>query len=207
MHEWQLTEQSKINELCEVVKLFHDRGLSPGTSTNYSFRLQKKELIGISQSRIDKSKFSISSLMVIDEKGVQHGNTFLKPSDETDIHLVFYKDASVGAVFHTHSIASAILSMKSKNNFLEWEGLEMLKGLEGNKTHEMKEILPIFENSQDIKSLATQIESYWKLNPHIHGVILKGHGLYTWGKDIATVKRHVEVFEYLLEYKLKAGEY
>jgi methylthioribulose-1-phosphate dehydratase len=28
---------------------------------------------------------------------------------------------------------------------------------------------------------------------------LRRHGLYTWGKDLAQAKRHIEIFEFLLE--------
>ncbi|MEM8681120.1 MAG: class II aldolase/adducin family protein, partial [Planctomycetota bacterium] len=32
-----------------------------------------------------------------------------------------------------------------------------------------------------------------------HGLLLKGHGLYTWGSDFLEAKRHVEVLEFLFE--------
>jgi len=32
-----------------------------------------------------------------------------------------------------------------------------------------------------------------------HGFLLRGHGLYTWGRDVTEAKRHVEVLEFLLE--------
>jgi methylthioribulose-1-phosphate dehydratase len=28
---------------------------------------------------------------------------------------------------------------------------------------------------------------------------LRSHGLYTWGEDVAQARRHVEIFEFLLE--------
>jgi methylthioribulose-1-phosphate dehydratase len=32
-----------------------------------------------------------------------------------------------------------------------------------------------------------------------HGFLLRGHGLYTWGANQADARRHVEIFEFLLE--------
>ena len=32
-----------------------------------------------------------------------------------------------------------------------------------------------------------------------HGLLIGGHGLYTWGRDAAEARRHVEALEYLLE--------
>jgi methylthioribulose-1-phosphate dehydratase len=35
--------------------------------------------------------------------------------------------------------------------------------------------------------------------PAVHGFLLRGHGLYTWGDDLTQARRHVEIFEFLLE--------
>jgi methylthioribulose-1-phosphate dehydratase len=39
------------------------------------------------------------------------------------------------------------------------------------------------------------------LNQHkdAHGFLLRRHGLYTWGENLAQAKRHIEIFEFLLE--------
>jgi methylthioribulose-1-phosphate dehydratase len=204
MHNWIITEDQKIKELVKIVNIFHDRGLSPATSTNYSFRLsENKDLFVISQSGVDKSEFQPGHLMVINNHAESVYDSNLKPSAETFIHIVVYETfKDINAILHTHSLNATFLSMKEKKNFLEFEDLELLKGLEGNQTHELKETLPIFPNSQDIKALSKQIGAYLKLNPNTHGLILKGHGLYTWGKDLKTAKRHVETYEYLFQYKL-----
>jgi methylthioribulose-1-phosphate dehydratase len=75
----------------------------------------------------------------------------------------------------------------------------MLKGLEGVKTHAHREWIPIFDNSQDIPALAEK--AYEVLSTHLetHGFLLGGHGLYTWGMDVAQARRHVEIFEFLFE--------
>jgi ribulose-5-phosphate 4-epimerase/fuculose-1-phosphate aldolase len=36
-------------------------------------------------------------------------------------------------------------------------------------------------------------------NKHAHGFLLRRHGLYSWGIDLAQAKRHVEILEFLLE--------
>ena len=77
----------------------------------------------------------------------------------------------------------------------------MLKGLEGIKTHERRQWVPIFENTQDIPSLAKDVKL--KLadtkNPLSHGFLIRRHGLYTWGKDVFAARRHIEIFEFLFE--------
>ena len=71
--------------------------------------------------------------------------------------------------------------------------------LEGVKTHEHQEWIPVFENSQDIPALAKEVEALLKQDPRPHGFLLRSHGLYTWGEDVAEARRHVEIFEFLLE--------
>jgi methylthioribulose-1-phosphate dehydratase len=31
--------------------------------------------------------------------------------------------------------------------------------------------------------------------------LIRGHGLYVWGEDVFSAKRHIEAVEYLLAYK------
>jgi methylthioribulose-1-phosphate dehydratase len=75
----------------------------------------------------------------------------------------------------------------------------MLKGLRGVATHEHREWLPIVDNSQDVPALAGEIAALVVERPELHGFLVRGHGLYTWGEDPAEARRHVEILEFLLE--------
>jgi methylthioribulose-1-phosphate dehydratase len=79
-----------------------------------------------------------------------------------------------------------------------FENLEILKGLEGNQDHFCQEWLPIVSNSQNMADIIQEIKG--QLSANVHGFLIQGHGLYTWGKDIATAKRHVETYEFLFQY-------
>jgi methylthioribulose-1-phosphate dehydratase len=74
-----------------------------------------------------------------------------------------------------------------------------LKGLQGVSTHEHREWVPILENSQDMEKLSAQAEELLLRNPELHGFLIHRHGLYTWGKDLAEARRHVEILEFLFE--------
>jgi methylthioribulose-1-phosphate dehydratase len=161
--------------------------------------------IHISSSGIDKGAFAKEHLMQVDSFG-QPINDARKPSAETLLHTMIYNQLpEVGCVLHTHTIynttLSAIFEEKKK---LRLEGFEMLKGLSGIQTHDTYVDVPIFPNSQDMPTLSQEIEAYWKDHPEMKGFLLAGHGLYTWGKNIAEAKRHIEVFEFLFEcfYKI-----
>ena len=118
------------------------------------------------------------------------------------LHVVLAELPEVGSVLHTHSVWGTLLSDHYfDRGQIEISGYEMLKGLEGIPTHEISHTIPIFENTQDIATLANEIRGRLA-DPGFsmsHGFLMKKHGLYTWGKDIAAARRHVEVYEFLFE--------
>jgi methylthioribulose-1-phosphate dehydratase len=61
----------------------------------------------------------------------------------------------------------------------------------------MIETLPILPNSQDMRAFSESLTKV--LAPNIHGFLIAGHGLYTWGQDLASARRHIETFEFLFE--------
>ena len=186
--------------LAEIARGFYGRGWNLGTSGNFSAVLRRDPLrLAITASGLDKGVLTVESFLQIDESGeIVEGNG--RPSAETSLHLSIVRMRAAGAVLHTHSVWSAILSEahhQAGGFFIE--GFEMLKGLEGVPTHEHKEWLPILENSQNYETLSQAVEEVLRDHPQAHGFLLRRHGLYTWGVDLAAAKRHVEIFEFLFE--------
>ena len=109
-------------------------------------------------------------------------------------------------MLHTHSVWSTVLSgVCAAKGGVALEGYEMLKGLEGVRTHQHREWMPILENSQDIVELAQRVTEVLRENPGIHGFLLREHGLYTWGSSLQEAKRHVEILEFLMEVLVRSG--
>jgi methylthioribulose-1-phosphate dehydratase len=77
----------------------------------------------------------------------------------------------------------------------------MLKGLSGVTTHEACVSIAVVPNTQDIAALAESLEGRLAAgDPDLrHGFLMAGHGLYTWGADLAEARRHIEVLEFLME--------
>jgi methylthioribulose-1-phosphate dehydratase len=101
---------------------------------------------------------------------------------------------------HTHSVWATILSDAfAEAGGLRIAGWEMLKGLAGVRSHRHEEWVPILENSQDMPALALTLAEVLRAQPALHGFLLRGHGLYTWGQSLAEARRHVEILEFLLE--------
>ena len=189
------------SSLATVARGFHARGWLMGTSGNLSAVVQREPLrLAMSPSGVDKGELKPEQLLSIDENARVVSEHSAKPSDETLLHLRIVKQRGAGAVLHTHSIWNTILSdLYIADGGVTIEGYEMLKGLQGVRTHEHSEWLPIVENSQDMPALAETIGQTLNEHKGAHGFLVRGHGLYTWGETVAQAKRHIEIFEFLLE--------
>jgi methylthioribulose-1-phosphate dehydratase len=136
----------------------------------------------------------------VDEHGRAIARTALRPSAETLIHLEIVRLRGAGAVLHTHSVWSTLLSGRhAPAGGLEISSYEMLKGLSGVTTHEHREWVPIVDNDQDMNRLSRRVGETLERNPRAHGILLARHGLYTWGDTLADASRHVEILEFLFE--------
>jgi methylthioribulose-1-phosphate dehydratase len=190
------------DELVRLGSDFYRRGWMLGTSGNLSTVVSRDPLrLAITASSIDKGRMHAGQILEVDDSGrlVQETGAG-RPSAETLLHLEVVRSTGATAVLHTHSVWTTVLSdyHHSRGGF-HIEGYEMLKGLEGVQTHEHREWLPVVENTQDMAALAVKARELFKQNPAIHGLLVRRHGMYTWGRDLATAARHVEILEFLLE--------
>lgn len=179
-------------------RLFYGRGWVLGTSGNFSAVTSRDPLrLAITSSGVDKGMLAAEHILEIDD-AAQVINGAGRPSAETLLHLSVVRLRGAGAVLHTHSVWSNIISGAHREG-VHITGHEMLKGLDGVTTHEHREWLPVIDNSQDMPRLAQAVEQTLQTHPQAHGFLLRRHGLYTWGRDLAEARRHVEILEYLLE--------
>jgi methylthioribulose-1-phosphate dehydratase len=192
--------------LAEIGKGFHARGWVLGTSGNFSAVISREPLrLAITSTGLDKGSLAPAQFLEMDENAnVVRGEG--RPSAEALLHLAIARGADAGAVLHTHSVWSTVLSgSHASQGGIALEGYEMLKGLEGVRTHKHREWLPILENSQDMVELAEHVSQTLHEVPGIHGFLLKEHGLYTWGASLEEAKRHIEILEFLMEVLVRSG--
>lgn len=196
-----MTEAAEaIKELTKTGASLAARGWLLGTSGNLSATLQLEPLrLVITSSGQDKGTLEPASFVEVDGDGrILSGDG--RPSTETSLHAVIVRRRKAGSVLHVHSTWATVLSdLYAEQGGIAISGYEMLKGLSGVKTHEHTEWLPILENSQDYGDMATRLDGVLVDFPEAHGVLLRGHGIYTWGSDVAEARRHVEILEFLLE--------
>ena len=189
------------SSLATIAAAFHFRGWVLGTSGNLSAVVSREPLrLAITPSGADKGALQADQILLIDERANVLSGHRAKPSDESPLHIRIASERGAGAVMHTHSTWSTMLSdLHFDEGGLEIEGYEMLKGLAGVTTHEHREWLPILENSQDMSGLANHVASTLQQHQNVHGFLLRRHGLYTWGVDLSQARRHIEILEFLLE--------
>jgi methylthioribulose-1-phosphate dehydratase len=188
-------------QLVDVGRGFYSRGWVMGTSGNFSAVLSARPLrLLITPSAAHKGRLSVRDLLEVDGDGQVVGRSAGKPSAETRLHLEIVKARGAGAVLHTHSVWSTILSERHRDrDGLTIEGLEMLKGLDGVTTHDHQEWVPILANDQDMGRLSSRLRGALAGHSAAHSVLLSGHGLYTWGRTVAEAERHIEILEFLFE--------
>lgn len=186
-------------ELAAIGRRFYDRGWALGTSGNYSAVASRRPLrLAITSSGLNKRDLQPSDIIVCDERGRAPGARRGRPSAETLLHVEIARRGA-GAVLHTHSVWSTMLSERHAATGLSITGFEMLKGLHGVTSHEHRAWIPILDNDQDMVRLSAEVARVLGEHPEAHAFLLRRHGLYTWGATLADAERHVEILEFLFE--------
>ncbi|MCL1633888.1 methylthioribulose 1-phosphate dehydratase [Luteimonas sp. SX5] len=177
-------------------------GWTPATSSNFSRRLDERHA-AITVSGRDKGRLTEADIMVVDWDGQAAGSDH-RPSAETLLHTQLYRRfPEIGCVLHTHSPTQTIASrLYAGAGHVHLEGYELLKAFAGNTTHEVAIDVPVFPNTQDMPTLAAQVDALLD-KQCMWGYLIDGHGLYAWGGDMAEARRHLEAFEFLLGCELE----
>jgi methylthioribulose-1-phosphate dehydratase len=199
--------------LAQTSHRFYARGWVFGTSGNFSAVVSRRPFrLAITASAHDKRALRPADIVTVDEEGAIVGRRGGRPSAETRLHLVIARVRRAGAILHTHSVWSTMLSdLHAAAGGLGIDGYEMLKGLDGVTSHDHREWIPILENDQDMPRLARGVEEALDRNRNARALLLRRHGLYTWGETLADAERHVEILEFLFEtvgrtYRFKSGD-
>lgn len=174
------------------------QGLTPATSSNFSMRLDASH-IAVTVSGRDKGALTADDVMVADMRGQPVG-TAARPSAETALHTQIYaRFPESNAVLHTHSRTQTVASrLYAQAGVVRFNGYELQKAIAGHTSHEQAIELPVFPNTQHMPELVAKVDAWIRSGNPLYGYLIEGHGLYTWGRDMAEAERHVEAFEFLL---------
>src|SRR5574337_50866 len=178
------------------------RGWTPATSSNFSMRIDATH-IAVTISGRDKGALTPADVMVVDLQG-RALDPGLHPSAETALHLqVYRRKPDVCAVLHTHShnqtVASRLFAPQGRITLRGWE---LQKAVTGYTTHDSALDLPVFPNSQDMRDIESEVDTWFAAGKPLYAYLIEGHGLYTWGHGMAEARRHLEALEFLLACEL-----
>ena len=177
-------------------------GWTPATSSNFSMRVDADH-VAITVSGRHKGRLGREDIMLIDLDGHAVG-TDAHPSAETALHTQIYRRwAQMGAVLHTHSRTQSVASrLFASDGVIRLQGWELQKAITGYLTHESTLEIPVFPNTQHMPDLVGQVDAWLDAGKPLHAYLIDGHGIYTWGRDMAETQRHLEALEFLLGCEL-----
>jgi methylthioribulose-1-phosphate dehydratase len=184
-----------LNALAAETKRIADLGFMACTAGNSSVLLSAEPFtVAMSQSGLDKTRLTVESFIRVGADGRPQGGDARKPSDETLLHVALYGAVKCGAVLHGHPPHAVALSLDA-DAAIAFRGIEMQKAFAGTTTHDCTRLLPVVENSQDMHALAASTLA--ARNVDVPAVLVRGHGVYAWGRTPAEASRHLETVEWL----------
>ena len=194
--------QNCADMIADAAREFAALGWTPATSSNFSMRLDEHHA-AITVSGRDKGRLGRDDIMVVNLDAQPVGTT-ARPSAETALHTQIYRRfPEAGAVLHTHSRNQSVASrLFAHDGVIHLEGWELQKAISGYTTHESALDLPVFPNTQHMPELTAAVDAWLDAGKPLHAYLIDGHGIYTWGRDMAEAKRHLEALEFLLACEL-----
>jgi len=192
----------RAEAIADAARELAQYGWTPATSSNFSMRVDADHA-AITISGRDKGKLGRDDIMLVNMHGKAVG-TASRPSAETELHTQVYRRwPEVNVVLHTHSRTQSVASrLFAADGVIRLEGWELQKAIRGHTTHESVLDIPVFPNTQHMPELVDQVNSWIDSGKPLHAYLINGHGIYTWGHDMAEARRHLEALEFLLGCEL-----
>lgn len=224
-----------IPELC---RLFYTLGWVTGTGGGISMRLGNE--IFVAPSGVQKERIQADDIFVIAEcedaectEALPGGldvknaklvsmpaNTAIKKISEcTPLFMNAYRMRNAGAVLHSHSQNSLLVSIMSQNrnattgyDEFQISHIEMIKGIKRATTKTALGfrdtlVVPIIDNTDFEKDLTDSMAACMNAYPDTYAVIVRRHGIYVWGDTWQQAKGMVECLDYLFELSLKMRQH
>ena len=187
-------------QIVAVGRWLDAKGWAPATAGNYSMRLDDGSF-AVTVSGKHKGRLTADDVMRVDSAGASLDGK--RPSAETALHLDLYaRFPDCGAVLHSHSPEAVGLSRAVDGDAYTLAGHEMLKVLPGIATHDISVALPIVDNSQDMADIIAAVAPALLAPDAIPAYLIRGHGLYGWGRDMAAAERVIEGIEWMIAAEL-----
>jgi methylthioribulose-1-phosphate dehydratase len=194
--------EQRADAVADAARELSMLGWTPATSSNFSMRVDADHA-AITISGRHKGRLGRDDIMLIDLDGNAVG-TDARPSAETALHTQVYRRwPEMNVVLHTHSRTQSVASrLFAAEGAVRLQGWELQKAITGYHTHESVLEIPVFPNTQHMPELVARVDAWLDAGKPLHAYLIDGHGIYTWGRDMAETRRHLEALEFLLGCEL-----
>jgi methylthioribulose-1-phosphate dehydratase len=177
-------------------------GLTPATSSNFSCRLDARHA-AITVSGRDKGRLTEGDIMVVDFDGNAGRQRFSTLRGNPPPHAVVpalrrHRLRPAYPLAGTDHCIAPVFGARPRAA----RGLRTAQGVRRQRHPRNPDRYPGAANTQDMRTLAAQVDALLD-RQCIWGYLIDGHGLYTWGRDMAEARRHLDAFEFLLGCELE----
>lgn len=166
-----------------------DDHLTLGTSGNISVRIG--DLVAISPSAVPYEELTPEQIPIVDLQGnLIEG--ICKPSSETPLHTLIYRETDAQAVVHTHPVYGVVLgSLRSETPLIHY----MVAPMGG-----AVRVAPYAKfGTQELA------DNVLKAAEGRSAVLMENHGAIAWGKDLAAAYSKCKYLEWCCEVWCKAA--
>jgi len=190
--------------LCELLRLFYEKGWVSGTGGGICAVVVKSEVL-MAPTGVHKERVTSQDLFVVNSRSgkviLPPRNKSLRLSECSSIFCALINQRGAGSVMHSHALSAVLAAdLAGTSDHVVFEGLEMLKGLRGASNLD-KHPLPVIHNTTREPDLLKQINYVLGQADfsRAYAILVRDHGAYIWGEDIWEAKRHAEVYHFLFE--------
>jgi methylthioribulose-1-phosphate dehydratase len=200
----RLSEQAQRKLLCELLRLFYEKGWVSGTGGGICATLGKYKVL-MAPTGVHKERVTPQDLFVVDPRT---GNAIRLPrnrslalSECSPIFCLLINQRGAGSVMHSHALSAVLAAdLAGTGDHVVFESLEMLKGIRGCSNLD-KHPVPVIHNTSREPDLVKQISEVIR-RPDFsrsYAILVRDHGAYIWGGDVWESKRHAEIYHFLFE--------
>jgi methylthioribulose-1-phosphate dehydratase len=199
-----MTEQETREFLCELLRLFYDRGWVSGTGGGICALNPDGQML-LAPTGVHKERIQPPDFFTIDTRDCSvikpAADPNLRPSECNAIFSAAIRERDAASVMHSHALSSVLVAdLAGSDDHLAIRDLEMLKGIRG-VTNKDVHLLPVITNTPRESELTDQVEAVLKDDrfAQAYAILVRDHGAYIWGADAWETKRHAEVYHFLFE--------
>jgi len=200
----RLFEQAQRRLLCELLRLFYEKGWVSGTGGGICVMVNKQRVL-MAPTGVHKERVTPQDLFVVDPRT---GNAIRSPrncslrlSECSPIFCTLINRRSASSIMHSHALSAVLAAdLAGSSDHVVFEGLEMLKGIRGCANLD-KHPVPVIHNTSREPDLIRQINDVIDRTDlsRCYAILVRDHGAYIWGEDLWEAKRHAEVYHFLFE--------